>query len=98
MASRPRQPRGREGKEDKAGERERKKKKEKGKGRMEEEERREKGGWEKRGKDGRGGQGGVGGNMHESVKLSKSGTHRATGPGIMRVVPIEESAAFGATS
>ena len=36
--------------------------------------------------------------MQESVKLSKSGAHRATGPGILRVVLIEESAAFGATS
>ena len=36
--------------------------------------------------------------MLELVKLSKSGAHRATGPGIMYVVPIVESAAFGATS
>ena len=38
-----------------------------------------------------------GGNMLESVKLSKGGAHRATGPGILHVVAIEEFAAFGAT-
>ena len=36
--------------------------------------------------------------MLESVKPVKGGTHIATGPGILYVVPIEESAAFGATS
>ena len=36
--------------------------------------------------------------MPESVKLFKGGTHIATGPGIMYVVPVEESTAFCATS
>ena len=59
-------------------------------------------GWGRRGGGRRGrkkgGGGGDGGSMLESVNLSKGGTHIATGPEIMYVVPIEESAAFGATS
>ena len=36
--------------------------------------------------------------MLELVKLSKSGAHRATGPGIIYDVPKVKSAAFGATN
>ena len=88
---RPRQPRETEGKEGKAGE-----KKEEGKGRMKREDRRKEG-WERKEKARKKGGGREGGgNMLESVKLLKGGTH--IGPGIMDVVPTEESAAFGATS
>ena len=47
---------------------------------------------------GKGGVGGAGGNMLELVRLSKSGTHVATGPGIIYDVSKMESAAFGATN